>query len=67
MILNASRQYLEKYLFDLHCHPTESVNTEDVKDIGIKLMMDKLYDHSLTVNAIDTVVKVTKVTNLGTV
>ena len=61
MILIASKQYIEKLLFDLY-QPKESLDVgDDTKDpVSIELMMDKFYDdHSLTVRSISTIEKVT--------
>ena len=66
MILIASKQYIEKSLFDLHYQPNEGLDTADTKDlVSVKLMIEKLFDdHSLTVESISTIKKVTNNTTV---
>ena len=69
MILIASKQYIEKSLFDLS-QPDENLDVGDnTKDlVSIELMIDKLYDdHSFTVRSISTIEKVNDNTSYSVV
>ena len=69
MILIASKQYIEKSLFDLS-QPDENLDVGDnTKDlVSIELMIDKLYDdRSFTVRSISTIEKVNDNTSYSVV